>query len=320
MTVSDTSKRGTKGSGWGKRLVRIIEVLVLVFAIGVLGTVIFRARQGGLVEIFGHSLLMVETGSMAPSFDVGDYIWIKEADPASLHKNDVIAYYSEDPEIAGMLVTHRIVKVNEDGTFTVRGDANSRPDDLAVRPDRVAGVYSGRARIFDWLGSFGDARKLVLLLAIILFFFMSLYEVRTLNKAVKAAFGKGETPAPADAFKGSVGGYLAGRISPAKKHVSALDCSRGWEKTPEGFMRPKETKTSVWVPKVLVPKTVDDLLHQKNEERVAEAVKEAGAKTEKVKEEVSAVSSFRPGKPTREEEIERIRKKAVEDYRRAHGM
>ena len=175
------------------RIKGVLNAVVTVLIVLMLALVVFtmvRSSQGKAVSIFGRSLLRVTTGSMEPSIQTDDYIYIRKTDPSTLSEGDIIAYYSHDKQIEGSLVTHRIETVNADGTFVTKGDANLVEDSLTVAPEDIAGKYVGKARLFIWINSFADPRKLLLLLVIIPMMFASLYEVRSIAKigreAVKA--------------------------------------------------------------------------------------------------------------------------------------
>ena len=87
-----------------------------------------------------------------------------------------------------MLVTHRIVAVNDDGTFETKGDANPAEDRVTVRAERIVGKYTGKTRFFIWLDSFGDVRKLLMLLVIVPVALGAVFEVRSIAKLSAEAF------------------------------------------------------------------------------------------------------------------------------------
>ncbi len=94
-------------------------------------------------SVAGYSPVICLSGSMEPTFSTGDMIVIhRAADPAGLREGDVICYLT-DERIA---VTHRIIEVKDlDGQvrYVTQGDANNTPDQLAVSPGQVEGVYTG---------------------------------------------------------------------------------------------------------------------------------------------------------------------------------
>ncbi len=117
--------------------------------------------RGKVAKIGGYSVMKVITGSMEPSIHVGDYVLVKEVDTDTLKVGDVITFYSDDPQIKDMPNSHRIIAINPDGSFTVKGDANPKADEYTVKPDRVVGKYSGKIWLFRFIGSFASSRKLI---------------------------------------------------------------------------------------------------------------------------------------------------------------
>lgn len=165
-----------------KRVIDVIEWGLVLAAAGLALYVMINTAQGKAVKLFGNSLLHIVTGSMEPTVSVGDYIYIRDVEISDLKQGDIVAYYSEDPEIAGKLVLHRIVNINPDGTYQTMGDANPIPDKLPVRADQVAGRYFKRAGLFNWLASFVDPSKLLLLAVVVPLFLLSIYEAGTIAK------------------------------------------------------------------------------------------------------------------------------------------
>lgn len=100
------------------RLRRILDgavTVLLVLAAALLVYVMISAAKGDIVNVFGRSVLKVLTGSMEPTILTDDYIIIDRNATSDLREGDIISYYSKDPQIAGMVVTHRIVGILDDG-------------------------------------------------------------------------------------------------------------------------------------------------------------------------------------------------------------
>lgn len=144
--------------------------------------VMISSMNGKVVDVFGKSVLRVVSGSMEPSLYEGDYILVEKIPCDQLKKGDIITFYSTDKSIYGMPNTHRIIAINDDGSFVTKGDANINADEEVVTPDKVIGKYSGKIRFLRWLGSFTSLKKLVLLGVIILILIMAVYELRTIIK------------------------------------------------------------------------------------------------------------------------------------------
>ena len=164
------------------RIIRsILEWLILIVAFGVLTYIFIETYQGKAPNFFGKNILHVVTGSMEPTISTDDYILVDRKYVGPLKQDDIIAYYTEDPEIYGKLVIHRIIGINPDGTYVTQGDANLVADELAVRQEQVLGLYVERIMFLNWLKSFMDFRKILLILGVALFLTMAAYEVRTVT-------------------------------------------------------------------------------------------------------------------------------------------
>ena len=67
-------------------------------------------------------VVAVESNSMVPVFYKGDILVLKGAAPGGLEVGDVIVYSVKSRQVP---VVHRIVKINPDGSYQTKGDANS---------------------------------------------------------------------------------------------------------------------------------------------------------------------------------------------------
>lgn len=170
-----------------KRVLNGLLITIVGFSVCFSIYVTACAIMGNPVDIFGYNILRVETGSMEPALHVGDYIVVKKCDPAALKKDDIISFYSEQEDIKGKLVTHRIAWIGRDGTFITRGDANPVNDPVPVKPSSVFGTYVRKSGFYMFLGSFADTHKLFLLLVMIPLTLISLYELRSMIKIGKKA-------------------------------------------------------------------------------------------------------------------------------------
>ena len=89
-----------------------------------------------IVGIGPLKIIGIETPSMTPNINVGDAVVIdKNANKDKLKEKDIIAYKNAD----GVLVIHRIINVNSDGTFITKGDYNNTSDPLYVNKKQVVG-------------------------------------------------------------------------------------------------------------------------------------------------------------------------------------
>lgn len=141
--------RGLAGRGVSVFSSVVHFVASAVFVVFALGTVALGllswSSNDGTASVLGHEVLIVRSGSMAPSFAAGDALVIRRvdgADPSTLREGDVVTVRTDGTP--AQLVTHRIVGVSGgDGTnpvFTIKGDANPTADATSVTADQVVGI------------------------------------------------------------------------------------------------------------------------------------------------------------------------------------
>lgn len=105
----------------------VLVVLVVVFAIFLMGS-----------RLVGLQVFNVISGSMEPTYSVGDLLYVKEVDPDSVKVGDPITFVlNEDLVVA----THRVVAIDsENRQFTTKGDANETEDATPVHFNNLVGV------------------------------------------------------------------------------------------------------------------------------------------------------------------------------------
>lgn len=94
-------------------------------------------------SVGGWFPMIVLTDSMYPQIESGDLILCHTAESDEIAVGDVITFY--DPMGNGTsVVTHRVLSINEDGSFVTKGDNNNVEDQVAVEADDLIGVYRSR--------------------------------------------------------------------------------------------------------------------------------------------------------------------------------
>ena len=108
--------------------------------------------------------LVVSSGSMRPTLEVGDLIIVKWVPPSQLHDSplngDIIVYESDE----GDLRVHRLIKiVPSDGGFllTTKGDANDKPlsDEINFSDKRYIGKVIARIPFIGHISLFTHTRQ-----------------------------------------------------------------------------------------------------------------------------------------------------------------
>lgn len=88
-----------------------------------------------------HAFLVL-SGSMVPTFDPGDVIFVSEVAPEDVEVGDIITFRARVGSTT--LFTHRVIEVLEDGgrlRWRTQGDANEDPDPFVIHPEMLVGEY-----------------------------------------------------------------------------------------------------------------------------------------------------------------------------------
>ncbi len=170
----------------------VVIAILVIFAVFISMVAVSSNANQNVPQVFGYSPLSVQSGSMSPTFDEGDYIFVESFESEdevkqTLKKGDVITFWTYENG-QRILNTHRIVTVvDNDGTlfYETKGDANTKADDVLITPGDVVGKYTGTSipcmgDVMDFLSSKWGF-FCVILLPILLF---TLYQVYRLVSTI----------------------------------------------------------------------------------------------------------------------------------------
>lgn len=105
----------------------VLVVLVVVFAVFLMGS-----------RLVGLQVFNVISGSMEPTYSVGDLLYVKSVDPDSVKVGDPITFVLNEELV---VATHRVVAIDgENRLFTTKGDANETEDAAPVHFNNLIGV------------------------------------------------------------------------------------------------------------------------------------------------------------------------------------
>ena len=129
---------------------------------------------------------------MAPTFNEGDLIIIKQYDPAKLKVGDIITFHTIiNNEFA--LNTHRIDRIDEKGgsrSYVTKGDNNAIADTHMIADGDIVGKYVGKlsavGRLMAFLSS-STGFLLVIVLPMLLFFIYQVYHLVMVSINLKKA-------------------------------------------------------------------------------------------------------------------------------------
>ena len=98
-------------------------------------------------SFYGYRLFNVATGSMIPVYNINDVIIVKETDVNTLKVGDDVAYKGTRAGLEGKIITHRIIKIEEDKNGEVRfftQGVNSPNADPSITGDQILGKVEGK--------------------------------------------------------------------------------------------------------------------------------------------------------------------------------
>jgi signal peptidase len=93
--------------------------------------VIVLAVIGG--GVLGFRTLVITSGSMTPTIDVGAAVLSRSVPPLEVRPGDIVTF--RDPSLGQRLVTHRVVQMRRTGqtvNFVTKGDANQTTERWSV--------------------------------------------------------------------------------------------------------------------------------------------------------------------------------------------
>ena len=117
------------------------------------------------MELFGHSVFQVKTGSMSGTLEVEDIIVVKLTKDVA--KNDIITFLQDDA-----IITHRILEI-EDETITTKGDANNTKDEPINKEQIIGKVVFSFKNVAIWKQVFTTPQVYILIIITLILFGIS---------------------------------------------------------------------------------------------------------------------------------------------------
>ena len=170
----------------------LLWVIILVAALYAFTTMATRDEQN-VSSLLGYTPMVVQSDSMAPTFEKGDLIFIHKCDTSKLREGDIITFHTIiDNEYA--LNTHRIQKIESNGearTFTTIGDNNDGiADQHMISDGDIVGKYVGHiakaGTLMDFLSS-STGFLIIIVLPMLLFFIYQVYNLIMISIRLKKA-------------------------------------------------------------------------------------------------------------------------------------
>ncbi len=132
VSLDDDEKKLKRKEAWISRF-RFVSSVTHWAA---LALALFMLIPIGLNAFTGLEFNRVISGSMAPAMNTGDYVVTRPAAGGELVVGKIIGF-----ESGGTKITHRVIKVHDDGSATTQGDANNTADLMKVTEEDLWGVF-----------------------------------------------------------------------------------------------------------------------------------------------------------------------------------
>ena len=116
---------------------RVILLILILFAATYGSVEVLR-----IVLRTESPLMVVSSGSMIPTLNVGDIILVRGVDPSTITVGTIIIFHS--PYDYQMPIVHRVFRIMNNGNglfFETQGDNNPGPDSWEVPTSNLMGVY-----------------------------------------------------------------------------------------------------------------------------------------------------------------------------------
>ncbi len=169
-------------------LLLIVAALLLYYFVA---TRIYASKGSGYEPKFG--LYTIISGSMTPNINVYDVVVdIRVDNPEDIEIGDVITFYSDDPQVGGGTITHRVISIvkdeNGEYSYQTKGDYNLIEDESLVEFEDIVGKVALRipqlGRVQFFLASSMGWLTIILVIALLVIFnsFRKLYKLKQEQK------------------------------------------------------------------------------------------------------------------------------------------
>ena len=134
----------------------IIVILILIGIILAAYFIDFKIRDSR-IEAPLYSAYVIVSGSMEPIIKVRDAVIVRRCEEEDIKIGDVVTYRSTDEAFYGILITHRVVNIEEENgkkLFITKGDNNETIDRSPVSFGQIQGKVAMRIPKIGYLKTF----------------------------------------------------------------------------------------------------------------------------------------------------------------------
>ncbi len=134
----------------------IIVILILVGIILAAYFIDFKIRDSR-IEAPLYSAYVIISGSMEPIIKVKDAVIVRRCEEKDIQVGDVVTYRSLDEAFYGILITHRVVNIEEENgekIYITKGDNNETIDRSPIKFNQIQGKVAMRIPKIGYLKYF----------------------------------------------------------------------------------------------------------------------------------------------------------------------
>ncbi len=149
----------------------VIALLVILFVI----VVVLQRFSNNKLSFFNFRMFTVVSGSMKPTYDIGDVLISKEIDASKIKVGDTISYLGRAGSFRDKVITHKVVGIEKDENgkyvFRTKGTANLVEDPL-VYQDQLYGVVVYKVKLLSLIYKIVSTKYGMLIFVIIPLFYV----------------------------------------------------------------------------------------------------------------------------------------------------
>lgn len=134
-----------------KKAMQILSIALVIIEILVIGSIVITKVSGNVPNLFGYSLYVIASPSMSPDLEIGDVIVSRQYKGGELREGQVVEYIGKSGDMAGKIITHRIVSISGEGDDRViitKGTANT-DEDPPISPSDIIAVMTYKTVVID---------------------------------------------------------------------------------------------------------------------------------------------------------------------------
>ena len=131
-----------------KIIFKTLKVLFTVLAIVALIVIISQRVTQNKLRLFGYGVYTVISESMLPEYEIGDMFLAKEVEQKDINLGDDIVYIGEVDSYKDKVITHRVIRLEEDNTIVTKG-INNDMEDPPIQYRQVYGKVSAKLLVLS---------------------------------------------------------------------------------------------------------------------------------------------------------------------------